>query len=205
MPLTQSWDRASHPCTPSPSHPVSAMMSDSKACPNCGSNEVHQGRVIGKLDLGGGLGFRPDRAGWLRVLFRPDVPLRRRWSGCANCGIIWSFGDAGRIARAVGSSDKTVDASLSADQECRQRGTPIWNQGSFVPRPVRRRRMARRLIIRCTIAIVLIVGPFAAYAVSIHRGVPSWLLVLCGSAICLLLLLWVGSLSQIVVCAGGSD
>ncbi|MBX3356606.1 MAG: hypothetical protein KF724_12990 [Phycisphaeraceae bacterium] len=165
-------------------------MSSKNACPNCGSNEIFEGRVIGQLDLGGGLGFRPDRTGWFSALFKVDLPLAKGWSGCAHCGMIWSFTDAARLARTVGSSNQTPDPVQSGEEARVPRGTLIWNQGAFVPLLVRRRRTARRVLMRCTVAIILIVGSFAMYSIKVQRRVPPWLGALCVATAVLILALW---------------
>jgi hypothetical protein len=167
-----------------------APVCHSTSCPNCGSDEVCRGRVIGKLDLGGGYGFRPDQIGRLGALFRSDVPLGQRWLGCTHCGMIWTFVDATRLAQRTGSEQAKVNASQSEATGKPVRGALIWHQGLFVPFSIRRRLRMRRLLFRSTILVILIVVPFVAYTVMVRQGVPFWIYMLCTNLVILFMLLW---------------
>jgi uncharacterized protein (DUF983 family) len=61
------------------------------ACPNCGGGTIVEGRVLGQLDLGGGLAFRPKGRGFMGWLFRRDLTVNKPTFACSECGLMWTF------------------------------------------------------------------------------------------------------------------
>lgn len=74
--------------------PVSKDRADaaiSGGCPNCGSGKIVEGKVLGQLDLGGGLAFRPNGRGFIGWLFQPDLIVNKPTFACSECGMMWTF------------------------------------------------------------------------------------------------------------------
>jgi hypothetical protein len=70
---------------------TAARVHQTGSCPNCGSRTLVEGRLLGQLDLGGGLAFRPKGRGFMGWLLRRDLSLPAPVFACAQCGLMWSF------------------------------------------------------------------------------------------------------------------
>lgn len=68
-------------------------------CPNCRSGDLVEGRILGQLDLGGGLVFRPKGRGFAGWLLRRDLGVSNPVFACAQCGLMWSFVDVKPLRR----------------------------------------------------------------------------------------------------------
>ena len=70
------------------------------SCPFCGFDGAVPGRLIGQLDLGMGLVFRPAGARRLALLGR-DVPVSDDFHACTTCGHLWATVSPSRLRRAM--------------------------------------------------------------------------------------------------------
>ena len=85
-------------------------------CPNCGGGALVEGRLLGQLNLGGGMVFRPKGRGLIGSLLRRDLSVPTPVFACADCGLMWSFIKTWPLRRMMppGSSIPAPHAALSS-------------------------------------------------------------------------------------------
>lgn len=144
----------------------------SSMCPNCGSERLRLGKLVGDLDLGGGFGFRPRHQG-LRGWLRRDIRVPREWTACTRCGLLWVLVDPSRLSSREGDEEESEQGD--GEEGPARSESPrllVWNVGCAVPRSVVRLRSQVRWLTRLSIGVLVL--PLCGLPVSLRMGWRLW-------------------------------
>jgi hypothetical protein len=112
---------------------TAARMHQTGSCPNCGSGTLVEGRLLGQLDLGGGLAFRPRGRGFMGWLLRRDLSVTSPVFACVQCGLMWSSIKTKPLRRMMPPSNPPTVGAATATEIT----GPLSRQGSEQSCPVR--------------------------------------------------------------------